>query len=283
MSSGNPAPSTPTNDSTVHQPSTQTGSSNQVRVGDACLQQQPPPPHRSSSLLPALRRRVSEPQPHSHRQHYTHKPGETHTRYTYRFNQRERCSGYTFGLAQRDTEYSDDEEGYTQNDVFRSDVRHNLGVLAHSQTLSSIDRHTEGNMNRERSENRYTQRHTCSHTPVDHITLDNAYTYDAQGNANSRTSRHTRSRTLDAIDSRDSHQSNSYVENIRAMAGQMYGDPRAHSRIPACAPNRNTRTCADLFVDAHSHNCVHNRALTRHHHLRLSGGLWRSACVCMWG
>lgn len=274
MSSGSLAPSTPTHDSTSYQPSTPIGSSNQVRVGDACLQQQPPPPHRSSSLLPALRRRVSEPQPQSHRQHYAHKPGETHTRYTYRFNERERCSGYTFGLAQRDTEYSDDEGGYTQNDVFRSGARHNLGVLAHSQTLSSINKHADGTFSRERSENRYTQRHTRSQTPVEHITLDNTYTYvDAQGNANSRTSGHTRSRTLDAIHSRDSQGGNSYVENIRAMAGQMYGDPRAHSRVPARAPDRNTRTSADMFVDAHSHNYVHNRALTRHHHLRLSGGL----------
>lgn len=280
MTSGNPAANTPTNVSTTHQPGTQTVSRNQVRVDDAHLQQQqqqqPPPPHRSSSLLPTLRRRASEPQPHNHRHHYTHKPGDTHTRYTYRFNQRERCSGYTFGLAQRDTEYSDDEGGYVQNDGYRPGVRHDLGAVSHSQTLSSINRHTEGNLNRERSEYGYTQVCTRSQTPVDRIPLDNTqyYTYtDAQGNADRHKSRHTRSRTLDDINSQDSHQSSSYVENIRAMAGQMYGEPHTHSRIPTPAQNRNTHTPADMYVDAHSHNYAYNRALTRHHHLSFSGGL----------
>lgn len=276
MSSGNPAPATSTNVSTTHQPSTQMGSSNQVRVGDACLQQQPPPPHRSSSLLPTLRRRVSELLPHNQRQHYTHKPGDTHTRYTYRFIQRERRSGYTFGFTQRDTEYSDDEGGYTQNDLYRTGVRHDLGVVPHSQTLSSINRHTEGNLNRELSQYGYTHGHTRSQTLADHIALNNtqSYTYvDAQGKTNSRKSRHTRSRTLDAINSQDSYQSSSYTENIRAMAGQMYGDPHTHSRTPTCTQNRNTHRSVDTYADEHSHNYAHNRALVRHHHLQLSGGL----------
>lgn len=255
MGSANPAAS---NVSSSHQSNLQPGSSNQVRAGDACHQQQPPPPHRSSSLLPALRRRASEPLAHSHRQRYAQqrRPGETHTRYTYGFNQRERRSGYTFGLAQRDVEYSDDEGGYGQNDVYRPITMYEFGFVPHSQTL-------EGNLNRER----YEYGHTHSRM------LDNTHSR-AVVNTQDCKPRHTRSRTLDAIHSQDTSQGNSYTENIRAMAGQMYGDPPVHSRIPTHShTNRNTHRPPDVYVDAHSHNYAHNRGLTRQHHLRLSGGL----------
>lgn len=276
MSSANPAPNTATNGSSTHQLNNHKGSSNQVRVSDACHQQQPPPPHRSSSLLPTLRRRASEPLPHSHRQRYTQRPGETHTRYTYGHSQRERRSGYTFGLTQRDIEHSDDDGGYAQKDVYRPATRNEFGFVSHSQTLSCFNRPTEGNLNRECYDHGYTHGHARGRTLADtqgHTSPDNArvHTYvDAQGNTHVRRARHTRSRTLDAV---HTSQSNSYTENIRAMAGQMYGDPPTHSRIPTRSPNRNTHTSADRYLDAHTHNYAHNRALTRHQHLQLSGGL----------
>lgn len=260
MSSANPATSNSANVTAAPQPNHQTGSNNQVRAGDACHQQeQPPPPQRSSSLLPTLRRRASEPMPHSHRQRYIQRPGDTHTRYTYGFNQRGRCSGYTFGFAQRDAdiEYSHDDMGYTQNDVYRPGMRYEYGPVSHSQTLSSLNSHTQGNLNR----NRYEYGHTRSRTPVDtqgHLPLDNArgHTFvDAQGNTHSCKPTHTRTH---------SSQSNSYTENIRAMAGQMYADPPTQSRRP---------TRSHTNRDTHSYNYAHNRALTRHHNLRLSGGL----------
>lgn len=272
MGSANSAPSTATNGSAAYQPNTQTGSSYQVRVGDALHQPQPPPPHRSSSLLPTLRRRASEPLPHSHRQRYTQRPGETHTRYTYGFNQRERRSGYTFGLTQRGVEHSDDEGGYAQKDAYRPATRYEF--VSHSQTLSGVYRPAEGNLNRESYDCGYTHGHARSRTLADmqgHTALDNthprAFT-DAQGNTRGRPSRHARSRTPDATHRRDGSQNDRYTDNIRAMAGQMYGDPPTHSRIP-----RNTHTPADRYLDAHSHNYEHNRAFNRHHHLRLSGGL----------
>lgn len=266
MGSATPATGSGAHDTATHQPNPQTGSNNQVRVGDAChRQEQPPPPRRSSSLLPALRRRASEPLPHSHRQRYTQRPGETHTRYTYGFNQRERHSGYTFGFTQRDAdvEYSHDEGGYTQSDVYRSDRRYEFGPVAHSQTLSSLNRPTEGNLNRERYEYGYTHGHAHSRTPADtqgRVPLDNTHGHalvDTQGNTHSRKLTHARTH---------SSRSNAYTENIRAMAGQMYGDPPTQSRIPT---NRITHG----YVDTHSHNYAHNHALTRHHHLHFSGGL----------
>lgn len=277
MASTYPAPGTATNGSTAYQPNNQIGSSNQVRVGDAFhhqqQQQQPPPPHRSSSLLPMLRRRASEPLPHSHRQRYTQRPGETHTRYTYGFSQRERRSGYIFGFTQRDVEYSDDD---AQNDVCRPATGYESGFVSHSQTLSSFNRPAEGNLNRESHDYGYTHGHARSRTPAHthaHTTLDNTPSQafcDTQGNTHGHKFRYARSRTPDAIHRQDGCQSPSYTENIRAMAGQMYGDPPTHSRIPTRAEqNRN----ADRYVDARSHNYAHNRALTRHHHLRLSGGL----------
>lgn len=238
MNSANPVPTMATNGPATHQPNNHMGSSNQVRVSDACRhQQQPPPPHRSSSLLPTLRRRASEPLPHSHRQRYTQRPGETHTRYTYGFNRRERRSGYTFGLAQRDI--YDDEK-----DACSPDNRYQFGFVPHSQTLNL-------NLNRESYEYGY----RCNPTLVDtqgHTTSDNAHMFvDAQDCK----SRHARSLMPDTC---HSSQSNSYTENIRAMAGQMYGEPptHTHSRIP----NRNTS--ADRYADAHSY--THNQALTRH-------------------
>lgn len=69
----------------------------------------------------------------------------------------------------------------------------------------------------------------------------------------------TLARTLDDGNSRtpdDNFQRNAYTANIRAMAGQMYGDPPTRSWIS----------------DAHTH--THSRGLTqRQRHLRLSGGL----------
>ncbi|XP_022624091.1 partitioning defective 3 homolog B-like [Seriola dumerili] len=230
MASANPAASTATNVSNSHQSNPQASSSNQVRVRDACHQLQPPPPRRSSSLLPALRRRASEPLPHSHRQRHTQRPGETHTRYTYGFNQRERRSGYTFGFTQRDREHSDEEGGCVQNDVYRPSTRYEFGFVSHSQTLS--------NLNRDRYEYGYPRGHTHSRMPADtqgHTVVDNTRGrafVDAQGNTHGCKSRHARSRTLDTIHSQDGSQGNSYTENIRAMAGQMYGDPPTHSRIP---------------------------------------------------
>lgn len=291
VGSANPAPSAATNGSAAYQQNTQTGSSNQVRVGDAFhLQQQqqqhqqPPPPRRSSSLLPTLRRRASEPLPHSHRQRYTQRPGETHTRYTFGFNQRERRSAYTFGFTQRDVEYSDDD---AQNDVHGPATRYEFGFVSHSQMPGSFDRATEGNLNRESFDYGHAHGHARSRTPADmqgRTTLDNTHNDvlgDAQGNTHGCKSGHARSRMLDAIHGHVSSQSASYTENIRAMAGQMYGDPPTHSRIPSrTAHNRNTHRSADRYLDAHSHNYAHNRALTRHHHhLRLSGGLWHRVCV----
>ncbi|KAI3365948.1 hypothetical protein L3Q82_009780, partial [Scortum barcoo] len=269
MNSATPAASAATNAPATHQPSSQMGSSNQVRVGDAShhhhqqqQHQQPPPPCRSSSLLPTLRRRASEPLPHSHRQRYTQRPGETHTRYTYGVYQRERHSNYTFGFAQRDSEYSDDEGGYAQKDVYQPASRYEFGFIPHSQTLSSFNRPADGNLNRESYD--YTHSHTRSRTLADvqrHAELDNTCCL---------LSGHARSRTPDAPRQHSSH-SSSYTENIRAMAGQMYGDPPAHSRIPGHGLNRNTHTSAGRYLDAHSHNYAHNRALTRqHHHLQLS-------------
>ena len=283
MSSPDLAPSAATNGSAAYRPNAQSGSSNQVRVGDAFRhqqqqqqqQQQPPPPRRSSSLLPMLRRRASEPLPHSLRQRYAQRPGETHTRYTYGFNQRERRSGYIFGFTQKDLEYSDDE---AQNNVYSPASRYEFGYVGHSQTLSSLSGPSEGNLNRESHNYGYTHEHARSRTPVDmqgHTTLNNTYNHtlrDAQGGAQGHRSRHARSRTLDAIHTQDKHQSNTYTENIRAMAGQMYGDPPPHGGIRS-EQNRNRHRSADRYVDAHTHNYAHNRALTRHHHLRLSGGL----------
>lgn len=216
MNTSNPVTST-------HQSILQPSSSNQVRASDACRQQQqqPPPPRRSSSLLPTLRRRASEPLPHGHRQRHAQRPGETHTRYTYGLNHRERCSGYTFGFTQRP-----------------------------SDTQTGAPREFDSNLNRETLGCR--RGHTRSRTLTDmqgNVALDNArgHTYvDSQRDTDARGYRHTRSRTLDAIQC-------SYTDNIRAMAGQMYGEPLPHSRIP---PHRH--------VDTHSHNYAHNRALTRH-------------------
>lgn len=69
------------------------------------------------------------------------------------------------------------------------------------------------------------------------------------------------------LNTQDDGHCGSYTNNIRAMAGQMYGEPNlpeTQSRIP-------TLRTEQVYVD--QHNYALNRALTRHHHLRHSGGL----------
>uniref|UniRef100_A0A1A8G3P0 Par-3 partitioning defective 3 homolog B n=1 Tax=Nothobranchius korthausae TaxID=1143690 RepID=A0A1A8G3P0_9TELE len=189
-SSGNSALNTATSISSSQPNVVQAGSNNQVRVADG--HQPPPVLPRRSSLLPALRRRASEPLSHRRR------PGDTHTRYTYSFNRADKCSALALKGGGKEKE--------TQN------------------------RPDEGYLNRERFSD----------------DLDNTHTHsDSQGNTHNthrHKSRHTRSRTLD-----DVHIENSYIEDIRAMAGQMYGDP----------PTRNRNT--------HLHNYTHNHIMTRQH------------------
>lgn len=264
MASTNPAPSTTANGSPANQPSTLTGF-NQVGVGDSPPQrQQPPPtpPRRSSSFLPMLRRRASEPLPHSYRTHMQ-KPVETNNRYTYDYSQRQRHGGYIGSFTPR--EYCDDG----QNDAYTTAEGYDSGFFPHGQNLSGYKRSTEVNLNRESYHNGGTQSRACAHKQ-DHTILQNMHSqvfYDAQGDTRSRRLRHTRSHTSDSIRTHDG-----YTENIRAMAGQMYGDPPTHSMRPTRIDlNRNTHTPA-----GHSHNYTHNRALGRHHHFRLSGGLWHS-------
>lgn len=251
MSSANAASSAAT--SASHQPGTQTASANQVRV--ASRQEQPPLPRRSSSLLvvPALRRRASEPLPPGLRQRYAQRPGETHTRYTYGLAQADRCSGYTFGLAQREyCDDDDDDEGwYAQSAACRSGTRYRF--VPNSQTCSNLNRFEYGYP--------HSQRFADMHG---YPALDNTHgrvVFDAQGNARNPNPRHSRSRTLDDFHVRIPSQGNAYTENIRAMAGQMYGDPPPHSRAPA-----RSHRFADMYIDAHSHNHAHNRALTRQHY-----------------
>lgn len=263
MASTNPAHSTTTNGSAATQPSTLTGF-NQVGVGDPPPQQlQPPPtpPRRSSSFLPMLRRRASEPLPHSYRAH-VQKPVQTNTRYTYDF----RHGGYVGSFMPR--EYCDDG----QNDAYAAAVGYDSGFFPHSQNPCSYKRSTEVNLNRERYNYGGTQSRASAHRQ-DHTILQNMHSqvfHDAQGNTRSQRLRHTRSHTSDSI-----HTHDGYAENIRAMAGQMYGDPPIRSARPTPTDlNRNTHTPADRY--AHSHNYTHKRALSRHQHLRLSGGLWHS-------
>ncbi|XP_031697001.1 uncharacterized protein LOC116379201 [Anarrhichthys ocellatus] len=138
-----------------------------------------------------------------------------------------------------------------------------FGFVSHSQTLSSFDRHAEGNLNRERYDHGYARGRTLADA------ADNARGH-AYADAQGRRSGHARSHTPDAV---HGGRGNTYTENIRAMAGQMYGEPPTHSRVHTRSPNRNARASADRYLDAHAHNYAHNRALTRHQHLQLSGGL----------
>lgn len=255
MASSNPASSTTTNGSAANQASTLTGF-NQVRVGGPLQQQQPQtpptPPRRSSSFFPMLRRRASEPLPHSYRAH-TQKPVETNTRYTYDFSQRQRHGGNTGGFIPG--ECCDDE----QTDAYAAAVGLHSVFFPHSQSHSGYKRFTEGNLNRDG----YNYGRTQSRAPArmqDHAILQNMQgqvLYDAQGNTRSQRLRHTRSCTSDSI-----HTHDGYTENIRAMAGQMYGDPPTHNW---------TYTPADR--PTHSHSYTVSRAVSRHHHVRLSGGL----------
>lgn len=230
---------------TNHQPNIQASSSNQVRTGDGRHQSQPSPPRRSSSLfLPSLRRRATEPLPPSHRQRYAQRPGETHTRYTYGFSRTHGRSGYTFGFRQRDNECGHDDGEYAQ----------------HRQTVRSSNKPTEGNLNGERCECGQTltgaHDNACSHSLAD-SQGDARRHVDTRGHEGRR----TRSRTLGDL---HDHESNSYTENIRAMAEQMYGDSPTHSKMPTRGQsNSNAHRSADSYVDAHSHNCIHNQSLTR--------------------
>lgn len=287
MGSANTAPNAATNFSSTHQPNIQAGSSNQVRVGDACHQLQPALPRHSSSCLPTLRRRASEPLPHGYRQRLTQRPGETHTRYTYGFKQTNRGSSHTSGFTQKDNEYSCDEGRDPENTVHRSDARSKFGFVSNCQKGTCSNGPAEGNLNREKHRDGYTQERNCSHAFADtqgHIRPDNTHgqsVADSQDNTqqnvnvHTREARHSRSRTLYDIHRRDTSCCSSYTENIRAMAGQMYGDPPTHSRIYH-QDNRN----AHRYIDAHSHNYVHNRAMTRKH-IWLSDGLWWG--VWLWG
>lgn len=239
---------------------------NQVGVGDPPqqLQQPPTPPRRSSSFLPMLRRRASEPLAHSHRTH-TQQPFETNTRCTYNFSQRQRHGEYPGSIMPR--ECWDDG----QNDVYIAAVGYDSGFFRHGQNLSSYDQPTEVNLNM-RSYNCGSMQGRESTHRQDHTILQNTHSQvfsDAQRNTqHNQRLRHTRSHTTDSI-----HTHDGYTENIRAMAGQMYGDPPTPSiRATRMDLNRNTHAPADRY--AHSHNYTHNRALGRHHHRWLSGGLW---------
>lgn len=263
MASTNPAPST--TGVAANQPSTMM-SLIQVSVGDPLQQPQlqpqpqpllpPTPPRRSSSFLPMQRWRASQLLPNSYR---THMPVERNSSYTYDFSQRQRHDSYIGSFMPR--QYCDNE----QNDVYTAAVWYN----SHSQNLSGYKRHTGGNLNRES----YSYGSTQSRAPVhmeDHTILQNMHSQvfqDALGNTGSQRLRHTRSHTLNSI-----HTHDGYTENIRAMAGQMYGDPTTHRR-PATRIDLNTNTQMSPDRCVHSHNYTHNCALARHHHLRLSGGL----------
>ncbi|KAK5847609.1 hypothetical protein PBY51_016723 [Eleginops maclovinus] len=168
---GSPAPNS--NGSSAHPQYNYTGSNNQVRASDGPpqqqqQQQQPPLPCRSSSLLPTLRRRASEPLSIGLRQRHTQRPGDTHTRHTYGLNQ-ERSSGYTFGLAQRD---SDDEGGYAQKDAYRPASQYEFGFVSHSHTLSDFPT----NLNRECYDYGYTHSRALAETHR-HDRPDNAHTH----------------------------------------------------------------------------------------------------------
>lgn len=257
LASTNPGPSTTVSGSTANQPST-TMSLNQVRAGDPLQQpQQPPtPPRRSSSFIPMQRWRASELLPHSYTTHMQ-KPVETNPRYPYNFS-------YIGGFIPR--QYCDDE----QNNVHTAAVCYDSVFSPHGQNLSGYKRQTAGNINRESYRYGSTPRRAPAYVQ-DHAILQNTHRevfHDARGNTGSQSLRHTRSHTLDSIHTRDG-----YTENIRAMAGQMYGDPPSRRRTPTQTDvNRNAHMAAERYT--YSHNYTHNRALTRHHHLRLSGGLW---------
>lgn len=264
LASTNPGPSTTVSESTANQPST-TMSLNQVRVGDLLQQQpqQPPtPPPRSSSFNPMQRWRAFELLPHSYTTHMQ-KPVETNPRSNYNFSQSQRHGSYIGSFIPR--QYCDDE----QNNVYTAAVWYDSVFSPHGQNLSGSKRPTAGNINRESYSYGSTQRPVPAYMQ-DHAILQNIHRevfHEAQGNAGSQRLRHTRSHTLDSI-----HPHDGYTENIRAMAGQMYGDPPTHRRTPTQTDvNRNAQMAADRY--AHSHNYTHNRSLTRHHHLRLSGGL----------
>lgn len=255
MASTNPGPSTTVSGSTANQPSTAM-SFNQVRVGDPLQQQQqqpPTPPRRSSSFIPMLRWRASELLPHSYTTHMQ-EAVETIPRCSYNSSQSQRHGSYIGGFIPR--QYCDDEH----NNVYTAAVWYDSVFSPHSQ---------HKNMNRESSRCGSTQRRAPAHMQ-DRAFLQNMHReafHEAQGDTGGQRLRHTRSHTLDSIHTRDG-----YTENIRAMAGQMYGDPPSHRRTPTQTDvNRNAHMAADGY--AHSHNYTHNRALTRHHHLRLSGGL----------
>lgn len=237
---------------------------NQVREGEPLQQpQQPPtPPRRSSSFFPMQRWQASKLLPHSYTTHMQ-KPVETNPRYNFNFSQSQRHDSYIGGFIPR--QYCDEE----QNNVYTAAVCYDSVFSPHGQYLSGYKRPTAGNINRESYRYGSTERQASAYMQ-DHAILQNMHRevfHDAPGITGGQRLRHPRSHTLDSIHTRDG-----YTENIRAMAGQMYGDPPSHRRTPTHTDvNRNAHMAADGY--AHSHNYTHNRALTRHHHLRLSGGL----------
>ncbi|MEQ2254473.1 hypothetical protein ILYODFUR_004125 [Ilyodon furcidens] len=241
--SGNSAIRTATNTNSNHQPNVKAGSSNQVRVGDLC-HQQPALPRRSSSLLPTLRRRVSEPLTHSHIQRCRQRPEQMNT---YGFKHTDACRG--FDNEKRDAQYA----------VHRSNTINKFGFVSNSRP--------PGNLNRGRYDSEHTRSRMFADTHQGRIRLDNTHActaVDAEGNMQRHAdkSRHTRSRTLDDIHAQDGIQSSRYIENIRAMAGQMYGAPPSHSRI----------TSRHHTSSIHSHHTPHYRVATRKH-TQLSVGL----------
>ena len=254
MASATPGPSATTHGSAASQASTLTDF-NQVGVADFRPQQlQPPtPPRRSSSFLPMLRRRASEPLPHSYRAHMQ-EPVETNPRYTYNFSQRQRRGGYLGSSVSREC----CEDGNTHNCA-----RTGAGFFPHSQNFGGYEQSTEVNLNRQSYDYGVTQSRVSAQAGP-HSMRGRVFC-DSQGNAHSQRLRHT----SDSI-----HTHDGYTANIRVMAGQMYGDPPTRSSRPAQIDlKRSTHTPAERHV--HSANYTHNRALSRRHHLRLSGGLWR--------
>lgn len=215
-------------------PASQPSSSNQVRGADAINR------HREHQQ-PPVPRRSSSLLPALRRRASEPLPQSLRERYTHKPG--DTHTRYTYGAAQRRSGY---QFGFSHQDVEYDDdiiVRKPVSsyhFLPHSQTLGGLH---SPNLNS------YDYRYRGRRSPAD---LESRYFLD-----NYRS------------------QGSSYTDNIRAMAGQMYGEPPERSRVPfRTQRNRNTHHSLDRYMtDTHSYNYAHDRALTRHHHLRLSGGL----------